>query len=130
MSHLPNDLKYLSTHEWLRLESDGTAYVGITDHAQAAMGDLVYVECPELGTELTRGDEAGVVESVKAASDIYSAITGEVLAINEQLEDTPELVNEDPYGEGWMFQIQVSDPSELDDLLSAEDYQEQVDAEG
>lgn len=130
MSHLPNDLKYLSSHEWVRLEGDGTAFVGITDHAQAAMGDLVYVECPELGTEFDAGDEAGVVESVKAASDIYCAIAGEVVAINEKLEDTPELVNEDPYGEGWMFQIKVSDPSQLEDLLSADQYQEQVDAEG
>lgn len=129
MSHLPADLKYMSSHEWLRLESDGTAYVGITDHAQEQMGDLVYVECPEIGTELSAGDEAGVVESVKAASDIYSPVGGEVIAINERLEDTPELVNEDPYGEGWMFQIKVSDASEVEELLSAEAYQSQIDEE-
>ena len=129
MSHLPADLKYLSSHEWLRLESDGTAYVGITDHAQEQMGDLVYVECPEVGTEFSAGDEAGVVESVKAASDIYCPVSGEVVAINERLEDTPELVNEDPYGDGWMFQIRVSDKSEIEDMLSAEDYQAQIDEE-
>ncbi len=129
MSHLPADLKYLSSHEWLRLEGDGTAYVGITDHAQEQMGDLVYVECPEVGTELSAGDEAGVVESVKAASDIYCPVAGEVVAINERLEDTPELVNEDPYGDGWMFQIRVSDPAEIEGMLSAEDYQAQIDEE-
>ncbi len=129
MSHLPNDLKYLSSHEWLRIEGDGTAYVGITDHAQAAMGDLVYVECPEVGTELEGGDEAGVVESVKAASDIYCPIQGEVVAINERLEDTPELVNEDPYGDGWMFQIKFANADDAEEMLSAEQYQEQIDAE-
>jgi glycine cleavage system H protein len=129
MSHLPADLKYLTSHEWLRLESDGTAYIGITDHAQEQMGDLVYVECPEVGIELSGGDEAGVVESVKAASDIYCPVAGEVVAINEKLEDTPELVNQDPYGEGWMFQIRVSDASEAEGLMSAEDYQAQVDEE-
>ncbi len=127
MSHLPNDLKYLSSHEWLRLEADGTAYIGITDHAQAQMGDLVYVECPEVGSELGAGDEAGVVESVKAASDIYCPVAGEVVAINEQLEDTPELVNSDPYGDGWMFRIKVSDVSDIEGMLSAEEYQAQID---
>lgn len=129
MSHLPRDLKYASSHEWLRIEGDGTAYVGITDHAQAQMGDLVYIECPEVGTELSAGDEAGVVESVKAASDIYCPIAGEVIAINERLEDTPELVNEDAYGDGWMFQIRFEDASEADGLMSAEEYQEQIDEE-
>jgi glycine cleavage system H protein len=129
MSHLPSDLKYLSSHEWLRIESDGTAFIGITDHAQGQMGDLVYVECPEVGIELSAGDEAGVVESVKAASDIYCPIAGEVVAINEKLEDAPELINQDAYGEGWMFQIKISDLSEADDLMSADDYQAQIDAE-
>lgn len=129
MSHLPRDLKYLSSHEWLRIESDGTAFVGITDHAQAQLGDLVYVECPEVGSELSGGDEAGVVESVKAASDIYCPIAGVVIAINEKLEDTPELINEDPYGDGWMYQIRIEDASEADGLMSADEYQEQIDEE-
>lgn len=127
MSHLPKDLKYASSHEWLRIESDGTAYVGITDHAQAQMGDLVYVECPELGRALSFGDEAGVVESVKAASDIYAPVSGTVLAINEKLEDNPELVNQDPYGDGWMFQLKLSDALEADNLMSADEYKEQLD---
>ena len=127
MSHLPKDLKYASSHEWLRIESDGTAFVGITDHAQAQMGDLVYVECPEPGRTLSVSDEAGVVESVKAASDIYAPVSGKVLAINEQLEDNPELVNQDPYGDGWMFQIKLSDVSEADNLMSADEYKEQLD---
>lgn len=126
MSHLPDDLKYLSSHEWLRLESDGTAYVGISDHAQESMGDLVYVECPEVGVELGAGDEAGVVESVKAASDIYCPVGGEVVSINERLEDSPELVNQDPYGEGWIFQIKVADTDEVEDMLSADEYLAQI----
>lgn len=129
MSHLPNDLKYLSSHEWLRLEADGTAYIGITDHAQEQMGDLVYVECPEVGSTFEAGDEAGVVESVKAASDIYCPVAGKVIAVNEQLEDTPELVNSDPYGDGWMFRIKVSDVSEMEEMLSAQEYQAQIEEE-
>jgi len=126
MSHLPKDLKYASSHEWLRVESDGTAYVGITDHAQEQMGDLVYVECPEVGTALSVSDEAGVVESVKAASDIYAPVSGKVIAINEKLEDNPELVNQDPYGDGWMFQLKLSDVSEADNLMSVDEYKEQL----
>lgn len=128
MSHLPEELKYLSTHEWARAEGD-VITVGITDHAQDAMGDLVYIEVPELGQQLSAGEEAGVVESVKAASDIYAPVSGEIVAVNEGLEEEPELVNQDPYGDGWMFQIKVSDPGELDALLDAEAYQQQVDAE-
>lgn len=128
MSQLPEELKYLSTHEWVRVEGD-VATVGITDHAQNAMGDLVYVEVPEVGQQLSAGDEAGVVESVKAASDIYAPVSGEVVAVNEGLEDEPELVNTNPYGDGWMFQIKMSDPSDLDSLLDSEAYQHQVDAE-
>lgn len=126
MSNIPSDLRYTSSHEWVRVEDDGTAYVGITDHAQEAMGDLVFVEAPELGTNLSAGDDAGVVESVKAASDIYAPISGEVVAINEALADSPELVNSDPYGDGWLFQLNVSDTSELDSLLSATDYEEKL----
>lgn len=129
MSHTPVELKYASTHEWARLEEDGTVTVGITDHAQAALGDVVFVEAPEVGVVLAAGDDAGVVESVKAASDIYAPVGGEVIAINMQLEDDPETVNSDPYNEGWFFKLQPSDPAELDALLSAEDYQQQCEDE-
>lgn len=122
MSITPNELKYASSHEWARLEEDGTITVGITDHAQNALGDVVYVETPDVGDTLAAGDEAGVVESVKAASDIYAPIAGEVIAVNELLEDEPENVNSDPYNDGWFFRLQPSDVSELDNLLSAEDY--------
>lgn len=128
MSHLPEELKYLSTHEWVRVEGD-VVTVGITDHAQDAMGDLVYVEVPEVGIQVAAGDEAGVVESVKAASDIYAPVTGEVLAVNEGLEDEPELVNSDPYGEGWMFKIRMEDSSDLGAMLDAAAYQQQIDSE-
>ena len=129
MSHTPTELKYASSHEWARLEEDGTVTVGITDHAQAALGDVVFVELPEVGTVLAAGDEAGVVESVKAASDIYPPIPGEVLEINVALEDEPEMVNTDPYNDGWFFKLQPSDIHELDALLSAGDYQQQCDDE-
>lgn len=124
MSHTPVELKYASTHEWARLEDDGTVTVGITDHAQAALGDVVFVETPEVGVILAAGDDAGVVESVKAASDIYSPVGGEVIEINRQLEDDPETVNSDPYNDGWFFKLQPSDPTELEALLSAGDYQQ------
>ena len=129
MSNLPSELRYLSSHEWVRVEDDGTAVVGITDHAQEAMGDLVFVETPEVGSEVSATEEAGVVESVKAASDIYAPVSGEIVAINEALEDAPETVNQDPYGDGWMFRIKMSDPSEVEKMLSAEDYQALVDEE-
>ena len=122
MSHTPEDLKYASTHEWARVEADGSVTVGITDHAQESLGDVVFVELPEVGAELAQGSEAGVVESVKAASDIYAPVTGEVIAINPALEDEPEIINEDPYGEGWMYKIQASDLSDLDKLLDAAGY--------
>jgi glycine cleavage system H protein len=129
MSQTPSELKYASTHEWARLEEDGTVTVGITDHAQEALGDVVFVELPEVGTALVAAEEAGVVESVKAASDIYAPVAGEVIAINEQLEDEPELVNSDPYNDGWFYKLQPSDITELDGLLSAEDYQGQCEDE-
>ena len=125
MSQVPTELKYASSHEWARLEEDGTITVGITDHAQEALGDVVFVELPEPGSTLGAGDEAGVVESVKAASDIYSPVGGEVVAINDRLEDAPETVNADPYSDGWFFRLQPADSSELDKLLSADDYQQQ-----
>ena len=131
MSEIRPELKYLISHEWLRVESDGTAFVGISDHAQDAMGDLVFVEAPEVGSIITVGEEVGVVESVKAASDIYAPVSGEVIAINDDLEENPEAVNNDPYGDGWMFQIKLSDPAELEslELLSADDYVAKIEEE-
>lgn len=129
MSQTPSELKYASSHEWARLEEDGSVTVGITDHAQDALGDVVFVELPEVGSSLAAGEDAGVVESVKAASDIYTPVGGEILAINGQLEDEPETVNSDPYNDGWFFRLQPSDASELDALLNAEDYQTQCDEE-
>jgi glycine cleavage system H protein len=125
MSNTPSELKYASTHEWARLEEDGTVTVGITDHAQNALGDVVFVELPEVGAEYSATDEAAVVESVKAASDIYAPVSGEIVAVNETLEESPETVNEYPYSDGWFFRIQPSDISELENLLSAEDYDAQ-----
>ncbi len=125
MSQIPSELKYASSHEWARLESDGSVTVGITDHAQEALGDVVFVELPAVGDTLTGGGDAGVVESVKAASDIYAPIGGEVIAINEGLEDEPETVNADPYGEGWFYKLQPADAAELNKLLSASDYEQQ-----
>lgn len=124
MSQTPSELKYASSHEWARLEEDGTVTVGITDHAQDALGDVVFVELPEVGSALAAGDDAGVVESVKAASDIYAPVGGEVIAVNEQLEDEPETVNTDPYNDGWFFKLQPGDTAELEQLMSAEDYQQ------
>jgi len=124
MAEFPGDLKYAETHEWVRMENDGNVTVGISDHAQEALGDVVYVELPELGIEVDARSEAGVVESVKAASDIYAPISGTVIAINETLEDAPETVNESPYDDGWFFKLKPGDPSELDALLSAEEYEE------
>ena len=129
MSQAPSELKYASSHEWARLEEDGTVTLGITDHAQEALGDVVFVELPEVGTTLAAAEEAGVVESVKAASDIYAPIGGEVIAINERLEDEPETVNADPYNDGWFYKLQPSDTSELDAMLSAEDYLQQCEEE-
>ena len=122
MSQVPAELKYNDSHEWVRLEADGTVTVGITDHAQEALGDVVFVETPEVGRELSAGSSAGVVESVKAASDIYSPIDGAVLAVNPALEGSPELVNSDPYGEGWMFRLQPANPAQINDMLDAEAY--------
>jgi len=124
MAETPNELKYAKTHEWARLEEDGTVTVGITDFAQSELGDIVYVELPEIDVALEAGDEAGVVESVKAASDIYAPIGGTVIAVNAALEDTPEIVNEDPYGNGWFYRIDPNDTGDLDELLDAEGYNE------
>lgn len=129
MSETPAELRYVATHEWARLEEDGTVTVGITDHAQDALGDVVYVELPELDVDLLSAGEAGVVESVKAASDIYAPIDGNVIAVNEALEEQPELVNTDPFGEGWFFKLRPLDAPQLEELLSASDYAEQCEAE-
>ena len=122
MSDIRAELKYLPSHEWVRIEADGTATVGITDHAQEALGDVVFVDAPEVGSEVAANEEAGVVESVKAASDIYSPISGDVIEVNEVLADSPETVNSSPYDDGWFYKIKPSDLSELDALLSADDY--------
>lgn len=126
MSDLPSELRYASSHEWARLEEDGTVVVGITDHAQDQLGDVVYVELPDVGQELSAGEEAGVVESVKAASDVYAPISGEVVAVNERLEDEPETVNAEPYEDGWFYKLSPRDAGELDALLSAEAYAESI----
>jgi glycine cleavage system H protein len=129
MSNIPADLKYLESHEWARAEADGTITVGISDHAQGALGDLVFVEVPEVGRSLTKGAAAAVVESVKAASDVYSPVSGEVIAANEALNGSPELVNTDPYGQGWLFKVKPSNTAELSQLLDAAAYGKVVEAE-
>ena len=123
MSELPGDLYYTKDHEWLRREDDGSYTVGITAYATAALGDLVYVELPEVGQELGEGDEMAVVESVKAASDVYSPIAGNVTEVNESLADDPEKINTDPYGDGWIVRLESEDEVDLDDLMSPDDYQ-------
>ena len=129
MSEAPKDLKYTKSHEWVRTESDGSVTVGITDHAQELLGDLVFVEAPEPGTTIEAGTACATVESVKAASDVYAPVTGEIVAVNEDLADGPERVNESPYGDGWLFRIQPSDTAELDALMDAEEYAAMVDSE-
>jgi len=129
MSEMPSDLKYSKTHEWAKDEGDATVTVGITDHAQGLLGDLVFVELPEPGTAVERGGECAVVESVKAASDVYSPVSGEVTEVNTTLVDAPETVNEDAFGEGWLFKVRMSDASELDGLLDADGYAESLEAE-
>lgn len=123
MAEFPEDVRYAKTHEWARLEDDGTVTVGISDHAQEALGDVVFVELPEEGDVLGAGDEAGVVESVKAASDIYAPIAGRVAAINNELEDSPETVNDSPYGGGWFYKLTPENSDDMNSLLSAGDYQ-------
>jgi glycine cleavage system H protein len=127
MSNIPSELKYASSHEWVRAEGDGVYTVGITEHAQELLGDMVFVELPEVGDEVDAGEDCAVAESVKAASDIYAPITGEVVAINEELEDSPENVNNDAYGDGWLFKVKASDESELENLLDAEGYENAID---
>ncbi|WAT01152.1 glycine cleavage system protein GcvH [Rouxiella chamberiensis] len=122
MSNVPAELKYASSHEWIRSEGNGLYSVGITEHAQELLGDMVFVDLPEVGRTVDAGEDCAVAESVKAASDIYSPISGEIVAINSELESSPELVNSEPYGDGFLFQIKASDESELDNLLDATAY--------
>jgi glycine cleavage system H protein len=129
MSNIPAELRYLSSHEWVRVDDDGTATIGITDHAQDLLGDVVFVELPEVGSALNAGEEAGVVESVKAASDIFSPVSGEVLEINETLEESPDFVNSDPYNDGWFYKVKLTDESDLNELLDAETYAAACEAE-
>lgn len=128
MSNIPSDLKFNESHEWVRLESDGSITVGISDHAQSALGDLVFVEVPEAGRVLDKGEAAAVVESVKAASDVYSPLAGEVIESNESLSTSPEQVNADPYGAGWLFKLKPSDLGELSSLLDSAAYAKIVEA--
>ena len=129
MSELPGDLLYTKDHEWLRREDDGTVTIGITDHAQAALGDLVYVELPEVGTDVDSGGDMAVVESVKAASDVYAPIDGNVVGVNEALADDPELVNNEPYGEGWIVRLEPAGSLDESGLMSPGDYQTLLDEE-
>ena len=122
MSRIPEDLRYSSTHQWARLGADGLVVVGITDHAQEALGDVLFCELPAVGTRFAAGEQSGTVESLKAASEVYAPVAGEVVALNEALANTPELVNEAPYGEGWFYQLRAADPGELDTLLDASGY--------
>lgn len=122
MSNVPNELKYSREHEWLRKEADGIWTVGITEHAQELLGDMVFVDLPEVGSIVGAGDDCAVAESVKAASDIYAPISGEIVEVNEELQTSPELVNSEPYGDGWILKIRASDESELDALLDADAY--------
>ena len=129
MSEIPGDLKFLKSHVWARVEGNGRVTVGISDHAQGLLGDLVYVELPNLGDEIEAGNPVAVVESVKAASDVYSPVGGKVVEVNAALADKPETINEDAYGEGWLFVVEVADAEALAELLSPDDYAELIEGE-
>jgi len=129
MSDIPQDLRYTKTHEWVKQNEDGSLTIGISDHAQGLLGDLVFVEAPEEGTTFQEGDDSAVVESVKAASDVYAPVDGEVVAGNEILADTPEIINSDPYGDGWIYQIKPEDAGAFDGLMDADEYKELVESE-
>ncbi|GAB1596564.1 glycine cleavage system protein GcvH [Lysobacter claricitrinus] len=129
MSEIPGDLKFLKTHEWARVEGDGKVTVGISDHAQGLLGDLVYVELPNVGDRVEAGNACAVVESVKAASDVYAPLTGKIVAVNSALADKPETINEDAYGEGWLYQLEIEDAEQLNELLDPDDYAEQLEDE-
>lgn len=127
MSNIPVELRYAESHEWAELLDDGLVRIGISDHAQEQLGDLVFVELPEEGAEVSKGEACAVVESVKAASDIYAPVSGEVVKVNETLADTPELINGDPYGDGWLFIVKPSDEDELGELMDADAYRDHAD---
>ncbi len=129
MSNVPSELRFTKSHEWIRLEDDGSVTIGITDHAQDLLGDLVFVETPEVGSTYATGDDCAVVESVKAASDVYSPLSGEITEVNEDLADAPEVINTDPYGKGWIFKMTLADEGEIDSLLDATAYSDQIAAE-
>jgi glycine cleavage system H protein len=122
MSNIPSHLQYTESHEWVSKEDNGNARIGISDHAQEALGDLVFVELPVVGDEISQGDQCAVVESVKAASDIYAPVSGKVIAINEELDEDPALINADPYGDGWLYELELHDSEELEGLKDAEAY--------
>jgi glycine cleavage system H protein len=124
MNEIPGDLKFKTSHEWVRVEQDGTVTVGISDHAQDLLGDIVFVELPDIGTQMNAEDEVAIVESVKAASDVYSPISGEIIEVNELLIDNPETINESPYSDGWFYKIQPDDLDDTNELLSPEEYGE------
>ena len=126
MSEIPSELKYTKEHEWIRLDDEGNAVIGITDHAQELLGDMVYVELPEVDDSVATGDETGVVESVKAASDIYAPISGDIIEVNEELGDAPENVNSEPYESGWLYKMTVGNEGDLDELLTADEYAELI----
>jgi len=129
MSEIPGDLKFLKSHEWARVEGDGKVTVGISDHAQGLLGDLVYVELPNIGDRVEAGNACAVVESVKAASDVYTPVTGTITAVNSALSDKPETINEDAYGEGWLFTLEIEDAEQLNELLAPDDYAELLEDE-
>jgi glycine cleavage system H protein len=129
MSEIPGDLKFLKSHEWARVEGDGKVTVGISDHAQGLLGDLVYVELPNVGDRVEAGNASAVVESVKAASDVYAPVSGKVVEVNSALADKPETINEDAYGDGWLYVVEVEDPEQLNDLLGPDDYAELLEEE-
>lgn len=127
MSNIPSELKYATSHEWVRSEGNGVVTIGITEHAQGLLGDMVFVELPDVDDEISTGDDVAVAESVKAASDIYAPVSGKVIEVNEELEDSPELVNSDAFGGGWLFKVQLADEAELEALLDAEGYKNSID---
>lgn len=128
MSDIPTDLKYRESHEWVREDEDDGVTIGITDHAQTQLGDMVFIELPEPGMSYAQGDACGVVESVKAASDFYAPVSGEVVEVNDALQEEPGVVNSDPYGDGWLFRMLPSDTSELENLLDASEYAESLES--
>lgn len=129
MSNIPAELRYAASHEWVRPEGNGIFTVGITEHAQELLGDMVFLDLPDEGDQIAMGDDVAVAESVKAASDVYAPITGEVIEVNQDLEDSPELVNSDPYGDGWFFKVKIEDESEVESLLDADGYAESIEDE-